>query len=273
MPQHTREHTLCTPWVIHSHRTLAVSSCVYDVDAKCVLRSLPSLLSSSSASPSQIHNDSSDVHKKPVVTCKRTRKSLEGVWSSNRFCANTGYEPNLADFSNYADPDHNPIDIPEKNQDFWCSDDVTMISDSARGTLNSEALSSRQKAAVSRVSSLLGHSSLGKLSASLCRVVLASKKLGQSWTENLLQQRFFSTVEREKRSRIDVKDRESSVVRLRTNQQVQIPCQVLDPQSRQSRHNIRREVVPKNVRSFHTFSKLKRLVRYLKGERQLDPSF
>ena len=31
---------------------------------------------------------------------------------------NTGYEPNLADFSNYTDLEHNPIDIPDNNPDF-----------------------------------------------------------------------------------------------------------------------------------------------------------
>ena len=44
------------------------------------------------------------------------------------------------------------------------------------------------------------------------------------------------------------------MVKLRTDQQVQISCgQVLVPQSRHSRHNIRSErVVPENVKSFST---------------------
>ena len=55
------------------------------------------------------------------------------------------------------------------------------------------------------------------------------------------------------------------MVRLRTDQQVQISRgQVLVPQSR---HNIRRERVVSDP-SQHNFTKLKRLVRYFKGERQ-----
>ena len=48
-------------------------------------------------------------------------------------------ESNTIIFSNY--PEHNPIDIPDNNPDFRCSDDVTMISGSARGMLNSDASS------------------------------------------------------------------------------------------------------------------------------------
>ena len=73
---------------------------------------------------------------------------------------NTGCEPNLADFSNYVNTEHNPIDIHDNNPDFWCSDDVTMISDSARGMPNSEASSSSRKTAASKVSFLFGHTSL-----------------------------------------------------------------------------------------------------------------
>ena len=64
----------------------------------------------------------------------------------------TGYEPNLADFSKHVNTEHNPIDIPENNPDFRCSDGVTLISSSARGMQNSEALSSSHKAAASKVS-------------------------------------------------------------------------------------------------------------------------
>ena len=75
---------------------------------------------------------------------------------------NTGCEPNLADFSNHVNTEHNPIDISDNNPDFWCSDDVTMISDSARGMPNSEASSSSRKAAASKVSFLFGHTSSGE---------------------------------------------------------------------------------------------------------------
>ena len=71
---------------------------------------------------------------------------------------NTGYEPNLANSSSCTHPEHTAIDIPDRHQDFWCSDDVTMMSTSAEGTPNSEALSSSRKAVVSKVSSLFGHS-------------------------------------------------------------------------------------------------------------------
>ena len=51
----------------------------------------------------------------------------------------TGYERNGGDCPD--EPNTNPIDIPDNNPDFRCSDDVTMISGSARGMLNSDASS------------------------------------------------------------------------------------------------------------------------------------
>ena len=39
---------------------------------------------------------------------------------------NTGYEPNLANFSSCTDPEHTPIDISGSHQDFLSPDDVTM---------------------------------------------------------------------------------------------------------------------------------------------------
>ena len=56
----------------------------------------------------------------------------------------SNHEAEMTNFSNYTE--HNPIDIPDNNPDFRCSDDVTMISGSARGMPNSEALSSSREA-------------------------------------------------------------------------------------------------------------------------------
>ena len=63
---------------------------------------------------------------------------------------NTGYEPKLANFFSYTDPEHNPIDIPENDPDFMCSDDVTMIFGSARGVPNSDTFSSSQKTRIAK---------------------------------------------------------------------------------------------------------------------------
>ena len=57
------------------------------------------------------------------------------------------------------------IDIPDSHHDFLCPNDVTMIPTSPGCLPNSEAFSSSQKAAASRVSSLFGHPRLGKLMA------------------------------------------------------------------------------------------------------------
>ena len=66
------------------------------------------------------------------------------------------------------------------------------------------------------------------------------------------------------------------MVGLRANQQVQISCgQMIVPQSRQSRHNIRRErVVPKNVRSFTAqLFQIEAIRSVLEGRETMDPSF
>ena len=66
--------------VLFTVNARAFSSCVFDVDAKCALRSLPVTSVLVQCFTIQIHTNSSDTHKKPVVTLKRTRQSLEGVW-------------------------------------------------------------------------------------------------------------------------------------------------------------------------------------------------
>ena len=106
-------------------------------------------MSSSSGSPSRSATT--------VQTCTRSQwfssSAPAGHWVvSGRLtdsAPHTGYEPNFADFSFYMNTEHNPID--------WCSDDVTMISDSARGMPNSKALRSSHKAEASKVSFLFGH--------------------------------------------------------------------------------------------------------------------
>ena len=61
--------------------------------------------------------------------------------------------PKLANFSSYTEPEHTPIDIPDSHQEFPCPETTP------------GALSSSQKAAAGRVSSLFCHSSLRKLAA------------------------------------------------------------------------------------------------------------
>ena len=125
---------------------------------------LPSPLSSPSASSSSA----------PMSLPGRTRSWCQSPDAPARWresgrlddsAPNTGYEPNLANSSSCTHPEHTAIDIPDRRQDFWCSDVVTMMSTSAEGIPDSEALSSSRKAAVSKVSSLFGHSNLKKLAA------------------------------------------------------------------------------------------------------------
>ena len=117
----------------------------------------PSLLSSPSASSSRV---SASIPGRTRSWCQsadapaRWRESVRLVDSA----PNTGYEPNLANSSSCTHQEHTAIDIPDRHQDFWSSDVVTMMSTSAEGIPNSEALSSSRKAAVSKVSSLLGQS-------------------------------------------------------------------------------------------------------------------
>ena len=118
----------------------------------------PSLLSSPSASSSRA-STSLPGHTRSWCQSPdapaRWRESGRLVDSA----PNQGNEPKFADFSNYTDPELNQIDIPDNNPNFRCSDHVTMISGSARGLPNSEALSSSRKAAASKVSFLFGHTS------------------------------------------------------------------------------------------------------------------
>ena len=120
---------------------------------------------------------------------------------------NKDKEPKLADFPNYTDLELNPIDIPDNNPDFRCSDDVTMISGSAKGMPNSEASSTSRKAAASKVSSLFGHTSSRETG-----VGHVSSRSSHQETEVELDREsvattffFFQlTVEREKRSRVKI---------------------------------------------------------------------
>ena len=69
----------------------------------------------------------------------------------------TGYEPKIANFFSYMDPEHTLINIPGSHHDFMCPDDATMIPTSPEGLPYSEAFSGSQKAAACRVSSRFGH--------------------------------------------------------------------------------------------------------------------
>ena len=112
---------------------------------------------------------------------------------------NLGNEPKFADFSNHTDREHNPIDIPDNNPDFRCSDDITMISGSARGLPNSEALCSSRRAAVS---SLFGHTR--KRETGVCHESSRSSHQENEVEldrESVATTLFYFTVEREKRLR------------------------------------------------------------------------
>ena len=135
--------------VIQSHPARAFSSSVFGVSAQRHVCSVPVAPLLTRCSLFQNFSVTSGPHKRLVSNLKRTRLSLEGVGSPDDSDPNVCYEPNIADFSSYTDPEHNPIDIPDDNQDVGCSDDATMISGSARGMRDSEALSSSRQAAAS----------------------------------------------------------------------------------------------------------------------------
>ena len=127
------------------------------------------------------------------IHCKNS-PSAPARWSeSGRMAAsapNTGYEPKLANFFSYMDPEHTPINIADNHHNFLCLDDVAMIPTSPEGLPNSEASSSSRQAAVGRVSSPSEFLVSGNRVHVMCRVVLATRKLEPSWWENLLRQRF-----------------------------------------------------------------------------------
>ena len=136
-----------------------------------------------------------------AMSCPKS-PSASACWSEPGITAgsapNTSYESSSTNFSSNTDPEHTPIDIPDSHQEFLCPDDVIMIPTRQEVFPNSVALSSTQKAAASRVSSLFGHSSLRKLAPGVRRVDLAFGKLVQRTCWN---NAFESTLERERCSR------------------------------------------------------------------------
>ena len=116
----------------------------------------------------------------------------------------TGHdEPNLPNFFSHMDREHTPINLSGGHHNFPCQDDATVISttEDPQGLPRSGASSSSNQTAAGRLPSMFGPSSLWQQMAGHVCVVQASRKLGRFWTENLLQQRFLFTVEREERSR------------------------------------------------------------------------
>ena len=127
------------------------------------------------------------------IHCKNS-PSAPARWSESGRMAdsapNTCYEPKLANFFSYMDPDHTPFNIADNHHNFLCLDDATMIPTSPEGLPNSEASSSSRQAAAGRVSSPSEFVVSGNRVQVMCRVVLAPRKLEPSWWENLLRQRF-----------------------------------------------------------------------------------
>ena len=159
--EHMTAHSVAQDQVVSASFTVIPHAHSHPVSLMSLLNvkftPFPSLFSSPSASSSRV---STSIPGRARSWCQsldapaRWRESGRLVDST----PNTGCEPNLANSSSYTDPEHTPIDIPDNNPDVRCSDDVTMMSTSAEGIPNSEALSSSRKAAASKVSSLFGHS-------------------------------------------------------------------------------------------------------------------
>ena len=113
--------------VIHSHPARAFASLPLMSMLQMSFVRFPQLLSSSSASPSQSSTTTPACTRNQRTTTEAHSAMKEEIDRFARSPARTGYEPNLADFSNYANLEHNPIDTPDNNPDFRCPDDVTMI--------------------------------------------------------------------------------------------------------------------------------------------------
>ena len=142
----------------------------------------PSILSSyslSSTSPS--FNGSGSRLLTSRINCADSRGLRGDGFTDPEPRTNTGYEPKLANFFNYMDPEHTPINIPDSHHNFLCPDDA-VIPTSPEGLPNSGSSSSSKQTSDPPVS--------GNRVQVMCRVDQASRKLGQSWTENLLQQHF-----------------------------------------------------------------------------------
>ena len=154
----------------------------------------PSVLSSPTAQSSRPSASTTS-----IARSRRTSPSAPPRWSRMAGSApNTGDEPKLANFFSCMDLEHIPINVPDSHHNFLCPNDATVIHASPEGLPSSGASSSSKQTAASRVPLMFGPSSLWKQGA---WVVLASRKLGQSWTENLLQQRFLVHSRKGKRSR------------------------------------------------------------------------
>ena len=168
VPQHTssREHTLRTPWlkikVVSASFIVIPHAHSHPVSLMSLLNvkftPFPSLLSSPSASSSRAsrHYRAAQEVGVNLQTHPLAGGSL-AAWSIPLQAK--VMSPSSPTSPITRNPEHNPIDIPDNNPDFRCSDDVTMISGSVRGMPKSEASGSSRRAPASKVSSLLGHTS------------------------------------------------------------------------------------------------------------------
>ena len=135
----------------HSH-TVSLMSVL-----KVTFAPFPSLLSSPSA-PSSRASTSLPVRRRSWC---QTPSAPACHWSESGRMAhsapNTGYEPKLANFFSYTDPEHNPIDIPENNQ-FSCAQTTSQLFSAVQEVCQIPKHSAAaETAADSRVSSLFGH--------------------------------------------------------------------------------------------------------------------
>ena len=103
---------------------------------------------------------------------------------------NTVYEPKLANFFSYMDPEHKPISTPDSHHNFPCHDDATVISttEDPEGLPHSGASTAASKQQLAEFPNVR---TLKPLETG-CMSCVGSfwRKLGQCRTENLLRQRF-----------------------------------------------------------------------------------
>ena len=149
----------------------------------------PSVLSLPTASSSKPSASTTSMAR----SCRKSPSAPAHRSESGRMAdstPDTSYEPKLANFFSYMDPERTPINIPDSHHNFLCPDDATIfppVQKVYRIKQHPAAASKQQLAEFHQCSDLLVS---GNRVHVMCRVVLASWKLWQSWTENLLEQRF-----------------------------------------------------------------------------------
>ena len=107
-------------------------------------RPFPRVLSSPSAQSSR-----PSVSTTPIARGRRNspRRPLAGVslaeWLT-QLQTDTGYEPKLANFFSYVDPEHTPINTPDSHHNFLCPDDATMIHHQSRSFTEFRSIQQQQ---------------------------------------------------------------------------------------------------------------------------------